>query len=113
MRRYAVSSLRQLGYQISDFGDGAQALDALREAVHRAAPFALLLTDVVLAGGISGKEVATEAAAIDPAMKVLFMSGYAGNAIVHHGRLDPGVSLPSKPFRTADLARKVRETLDS
>lgn len=113
VRRYAVSSLRQLGYQVSDFGDGAQALDALREAVNGAAPFALLLTDVVLAGGISGKEVATEAAAIDPAMKVLFMSGYAENAIVHHGRLDPGVSLLSKPFRTADLARKVRETLDS
>lgn len=113
VRRYAVSSLRQLGYTVDDFGDGAQALDALREAVGRARPFALLLTDVVLAGGISGKEVATEAAAIDPDMKVLFMSGYAENAIVHHGRLDPGVNLLSKPFRTADLARKVRETLDS
>ena len=72
----------------------------------------MLLTDVVLAGGISGKEVASEAARIDPDMKLLFMSGYAENAIVHHGRLDPGVNLLSKPFRTADLARKVREMLD-
>ncbi len=113
VRRYAVSSLRQLGYQVSDFGDGAQALGALRDAVDKACPFALLLSDVVLAGGISGKEVATAAAAIDPDMKLLFMSGYAENAIVHHGRLDPGVNLLSKPFRTADLARKVREILDS
>lgn len=113
VRRYAVSSLRQLGYQVSDFGDGAQALEALRDAVDKACPFALLLTDVVLAGGISGKEVATDAAAIDPDMKLLFMSGYAENAIVHHGRLDPGVNLLSKPFRTADLARKVREILDN
>lgn len=112
VRRYVVASLRQLGYQVSDFGDGAQALDALREAVNRTTPFALLLTDVVLAGGISGKEVATEAAKIDPQMKLLFMSGYAENAIVHHGRLDPGVNLLSKPFRTADLARRVREMLD-
>lgn len=113
VRRYAVSSLRQLGYEVSDFGDGGQALDALREAVSQSRPFALLLTDVVLAGGISGKEVATEAASIDPQMKLLFMSGYAENAIVHHGRLDPGVNLLSKPFRTADLARKVREMLDA
>ncbi|MEX0740388.1 MAG: ATP-binding protein [Pseudohongiella sp.] len=113
VRRYAVTSLRQLGYQVSDFGDGAQALDALREAANTGAGFALLLTDVVLAGGISGKEVATEAARIDPGMKILYMSGYAENAIVHHGRLDPGVNLLSKPFRTSDLARKVREMLDS
>lgn len=113
VRRYAVSSLRRLGYQVSDFGEGGQALDALREALRHARPFALLLTDVVLAGGISGKEVATEAARIDPQMKLLFMSGYAENAIVHHGRLDPGVNLLSKPFRTADLARKVREILDA
>jgi CheY-like chemotaxis protein len=112
VRRYAVASLRKLGYQVTDFSDGGQALDALREAVSQASPFALLLTDVVLAGGISGKEVASEAARIDPDMKLLFMSGYAENAIVHHGRLDPGVNLLSKPFRTADLARKVREMLD-
>jgi len=113
VRRYAVASLRRLGYQVSDFGDGEQALDALREALRQSRPFALLLTDVVLAGGISGKEVATEAARIDPQMKLLFMSGYAENAIVHHGRLDPGVNLLSKPFRTADLARKVRDILDA
>ena len=113
VRRYAVSSLRQLGYQVSDFGDGGQALDALREALDQSRPFALLLTDVVLADGISGKEVASEASVMDPQMKLLFMSGYAENAIVHHGRLDPGVNLLSKPFRTADLARKVREMLDT
>lgn len=113
VRRYVVSSLRQSGYQVSDFGDGGQALDALREAVTQSRPFALLLTDVVLAGGISGKEVATEAARIDPQMKLLFMSGYAENAIVHHGRLDPGVNLLSKPFRSSELAQKVRAILDA
>ncbi|OFE12411.1 hypothetical protein PHACT_04055 [Pseudohongiella acticola] len=113
VRRFAVSGLQKLGYEVSDFADGAQALEALRLAEDRSQPYALLLTDVVLAGGLSGREVAAGAVEIDPQLKVLFMSGYAENAIVHHGRLDPGVNLLSKPFRTADLAQKIREILDS
>lgn len=109
MRRYAVDSLRRLGYSVTECGDGAQALAELSKGVR----YHMLLTDVVLAGGISGKQVAAEAAVSDPQMKILFMSGYAENAIVHHGRLDKGVNLLSKPFRTAELARRVRDLLDA
>jgi hypothetical protein len=53
-----------------------------------------------------------EAAQLRPGLKVLFMSGYTENAIVHHGRLDRGVHLLSKPFRIDELGRKLREVLD-
>src|SRR5690606_27967852 len=89
--------------------DGPSALALLdREGVR----FDLLLTDVVLPAGMSGRRVAEEVVARLPGIRVLYMSGYTENAIVHHGRLDPGVHLLGKPFRLADLGRKVREVLD-
>jgi DNA-binding NtrC family response regulator len=72
----------------------------------------LLFTDVVLPGGMSGAVLAKEAAKLRPGMKTLFTTGYARNAIVHHGRLDPGVDLITKPFNHADLAVRVRDILD-
>ncbi len=71
----------------------------------------LLFTDVVLPG-MSGRELANRALALRPELPVLFTTGYTRNAIIHHGRLDPGVQLLSKPFAQHDLARKVREMLD-
>ena len=62
---------------------------------------------------MSGKAVAEAAAKRLPGLRILYMSGYTANAIVHHGRLDEGVMLLSKPFRRADLAQKVREAIDS
>jgi FixJ family two-component response regulator len=56
--------------------------------------------------------VAEEARKLNPDIKVLYMSGYTENAIVHHGRLDPGVQFIQKPFRKQDLALKVRQALD-
>jgi CheY-like chemotaxis protein len=109
VRRYAVDSLSRLGYQVTECVDGEQALVTLEEGAH----YHMLLTDVVLAGGVSGKQVAAAAMESDPQMKILFMSGYAENAIVHHGRLDRGVNLISKPFRAAELARRVRGLLDA
>ena len=109
VRRFASSSLNALGYRVTECSNGAEALDLVRSGGH----FDLLFTDVVLTGGISGKQVATEATALRPDLKVLYMSGYTENAIVHHGRLDSGVSLLSKPFRLQALATKVREVLDS
>jgi hypothetical protein len=67
---------------------------------------------VVLAGGINGRALADEALRRRPGLKVLFTTGYTSNAIVHHGRLDPGVHLIGKPFTYADLAAKVRGVLD-
>ncbi|MGB4247890.1 MAG: ATP-binding protein, partial [Pseudohongiellaceae bacterium] len=108
VRRHTVESLRRLGYTVTDCEDGPEAMAHLDNGE----VFDMLLTDVVLAGGMSGKQVAVEALTRAPTLKLLYMSGYTENAIVHHGRLDRGVALLSKPFRLADLARKVREVLD-
>lgn len=108
VRLVAVASLEKLGYRATVCSNGQEALEQLRAGPH----FDLLLTDVVLAGGVSGKEVAAAAAQLRPGLKVLFMSGYTENAIVHHGRLDRGVHLLSKPFRIDELGRKLREVLD-
>ena len=102
VRRHTVESLRRLGYTVTDCADGPEAMAHLDNGE---------VFDM-LAGGMSGKQVAVEALAKAPTLKLLYMSGYTENAIVHHGRLDRGVTLLSKPFRLADLARKVREVLD-
>jgi CheY-like chemotaxis protein len=73
---------------------------------------ALLFTDIGLPGGMNGRQLADEARRRRPGLKVLFTSGYARNAIVHHGRLDPGVELISKPFTYAALGTRVRRMLD-
>jgi len=65
-----------------------------------------------LPGGVNGRQLADEARRRWPSLKVLFTTGYARNAIVHHGRLDPGVELIPKPFTQTDIADKVRHVLD-
>jgi CheY-like chemotaxis protein len=72
----------------------------------------LLFTDVGLPGGMDGRQLAETALRRRPGLKVLFTTGYARNAIVHHGRLDPGVELLSKPFTFAMLATRIRRRLD-
>ena len=108
VRRHTVDSLKMLGYEVAEFGSGAAAVAAL-DAGEKVD---LLLTDVVLPGNMSGKEVAIETKKRRPEVRVLYMSGYTENSIIHNGRLDRDVHLLSKPFRLADLARKVREVLD-
>jgi CheY-like chemotaxis protein len=71
----------------------------------------LLFTDVVLPGGMTGRQLAEEARALRPDLQVLFTSGYTQNSIVHQGKLDFGVHLLSKPYRREDLRRKIREVL--
>ena len=73
---------------------------------------ALLFTDVVMPGPISGRKLAERAVEINPAIKILFTSGYTENSIVHHSRLDTGVEFLSKPFDRERLAVKVRRVLD-
>ena len=72
----------------------------------------LLFTDVVSAGWNDRALLAEEATKLQPGIKALFTTGYARNAIVHQGRLDPGVDLITKPFSYADLAGRVRDILD-
>jgi CheY-like chemotaxis protein len=107
VRDFVVQQLRQLGYRTRLAGNGREALAALDDG----AGIDLLLTDVILPGALTGKQVADTAQRRRPDLKVLFMSGYTENAIVHHGRLDPGVLLLSKPFRASDLAQMVRRAI--
>ncbi len=109
VRAYVVKQLRALGYTVIGVRNGAAALDHLR-----AAPaIDLLFTDVVLPGGLGGRELATQAQALRPGLPVLFTSGYTENAIVHHGRLDPGVFLLNKPYRRQELAEKIEIVLQA
>jgi two-component SAPR family response regulator len=73
----------------------------------------LLFTDVVLPGAATGAQIATQAQTLRAGLKVPFTTGYARNAIVHHGRLDADVQLITKPFTYAELAIKVRDVLDT
>jgi CheY-like chemotaxis protein len=107
VRRYTRDLLVSLGYEVKVADSGPEALRVLETEE----PFELLLTDVVMPGGMSGRDVAQAAASMRPGMAILFMSGYTEDAIVHHGRLDPGVRLLSKPFRRRDLAQKVSDAL--
>jgi CheY-like chemotaxis protein len=104
----AQAILQQSGYEVLAATDGEAALRLLA-AYER--PIHLLLTDVVMPF-MSGKELATRVLALRPKMKVLYMSGYTDEAIVHHGVLEPGVALLEKPFTPAALAQKVRAILD-
>lgn len=99
--------LRSLGYQVTAVGSGPEALRAL--AAHD--DIELLLTDIVMPGGMNGRELADRSRETYPSMKVLFTSGYTENAIIHHGRLDPGVELLSKPYTRLELATKVQRVL--
>jgi PAS domain S-box-containing protein len=109
VRSFALELVRELGYQALEAEDGPGALRQL--ARHGAVT--LLFTDVGLPGGMNGRQLADEARRRKPRLKVLFTSGYARNAIIHHGRLDPGVQLITKPFTYSGLAVKIRQVLDS
>ena len=106
VRSYVTESLRELGYVVNEAARGSDALDLLRGG---AAPD-LLVTDVVMPG-MTGRQVADAALAIHPGLPILFMTGYARNAIAHGGRLDAGVLVLVKPFTLTALAVKVREAL--
>ena len=108
LRLYTVESLNELGYRVLAAPDGAAAL-TLIDGGH---DVDLLFTDIVMPGGMNGRQLADEAVRRHPGLKVLFTTGYTRNAIVHHGRLDPGAQLIGKPFTFSDLGRKVRALLD-
>jgi PAS domain S-box-containing protein len=102
-----AAMLRELGYTVTSAPDGAGAL----KLIDADPAIALLFTDVGLPGGMNGRQLAEAAQRRRPALKVLYTTAYARNAIVHHGRLDPGVELLVKPFTYADLAAKIRAVL--
>ena len=106
VRHHVIRQLQDFGYDIVAVSSAHGALEILKNK-----QFDLLFTDVVMPG-MNGPQLAVEAHKLYPDMKLLFTSGYTENAIVHHGRLDPGVKLLSKPYRRQDLANKIREALD-
>ncbi|HVI28164.1 PAS domain-containing protein [Hansschlegelia sp.] len=110
VRAYSVGVLRELGYHVLEAHDGPSALRLLERQDGGAVD--MLFTDVVLPGGMTGAVLAQRARALRPDLRVLFTSGYARDAIVHHGRLDPGVELITKPFTFTNLAARVRAVLD-
>jgi CheY-like chemotaxis protein len=109
LRGYATGILQELGYHVLSASHGAGALETLGRGEH----VDLLLTDVVMPGGLNGRQLADKAVAKRPGLRVLYMTGYTRNAIVHHGRLDPGINVISKPFSFEELAARVRARLDS
>jgi signal transduction histidine kinase/ActR/RegA family two-component response regulator len=108
VRQHVEKLLHSLGYQTISAANGKEALAVLASKPG----IDLLFTDVVMPGGINGRELAEQAVAIKPDLPVLFTSGYAEDAIVHQGRLDQGVHLLAKPYRRMDLANKLREVLN-
>jgi len=108
-RTFVAEMLRDLGYRVLTAADAASALDVLE----REPEVDLLFTDVGLPNGVNGRQLADQAQRRRPRLKVLFTTGYARNAIVHHNRLDPGVELIVKPFTQSDLAAKIRQVLAS
>jgi signal transduction histidine kinase/DNA-binding response OmpR family regulator len=107
VQRTVVEMLGSLGYRVLKADNASAALVILQSGI----PIDLLFTDVVMPGPLRSPELARQAKALLPGLAVLFTSGYTQNAIVHGGRLDPGVELLSKPYGRDQLARKVRHLL--
>ncbi|ONF95322.1 PAS domain S-box protein [Sphingomonas jeddahensis] len=109
VRAYTVECLRELGYRVLEAHDGPSALRLLERQED---PVDLLFTDVVMPG-MSGRELVDTVRDRHGNVRVLYTSGYTRNAIVHGGRLDPGVEMIAKPFTYAALAQKIRDVLDA
>jgi PAS domain S-box-containing protein len=107
VRTLVVEVLEELGYLAIEAGDGPTALRLL-QSVSRVD---LLITDLTLPGGIDGREVAEQARTLKPGIRVLFITGYAENAVIGNGQLQPGIQLLHKPFSMQVLASRVKNTL--
>ncbi len=102
--------LERAGYTVVAASNGREALELARRRDPEESPFDLLLTDVVMPE-MSGPELANELGAVHPGLRILYMSGYNDEAIVHHGVLEAGTALIEKPFTPEGLLRRIREAL--
>ena len=109
MRALAVRILRERGYTVIEASNGREAL---RTAQEYAGKIHLVLTDVVMPE-MNGKVLVSQIEAARPGIRAVFISGYAENAIVHHGILESNIAFLQKPFAGNALASKVREVIDS
>jgi signal transduction histidine kinase/ActR/RegA family two-component response regulator len=108
LRWYLTEALRDLGYQTIGAPDANAALAILER---RSTKIDLMLTDVIMPG-MNGRELSRRARELRPGLKVLFMSGYSRNAVVHHGRVDLDVQLIQKPVSLRDLTARIRDMMD-
>jgi two-component system cell cycle sensor histidine kinase/response regulator CckA len=109
VRRSLRKTLQRHGYTVVDADDGMVGLQRAEEHV---GPLHLLLTDVVMPGR-SGRDLARRVEQVRPGIRVLYMSGYTDEAVVHHGVLERGINFIQKPFSPDALLHKVREVLDT
>jgi CheY-like chemotaxis protein len=107
VRTYASEALKELGYTVVTAGGGSEALRRLQDGLRPD----LLLTDIVMPE-LNGRQLADSALKILPSLKVLYMTGYTRNAVVHNGMLDPGTNFIQKPFTIDQLGAKVRTVID-
>jgi CheY-like chemotaxis protein len=108
IRMLASEVLTDLGYFVIEAGDGAEAM----KIVTSPARIDLLITDVGLPGGMNGRQVAEAVRVERPGLKVLFITGYAENAVLSHGHLDVGMHVLTKPFALQSLADRVKTLID-
>jgi len=109
VRHLARQVLTGQGYKVLESANGQEALQVVSRYTD---PIHLLLTDVVMPG-LNGKALAEQLARTRPNLKIIYISGYIDEAIAHHGVLEPGIILLQKPFSPTELARKVRDVLDT
>ncbi len=108
VRLLLVDLLQDAGYRVLEAGDGVAGLKILQSDIR----IDLLITDVGLPGGMNGRQVADAARVIRTTLKVLFITGYAENAIIGNGHLEPGMQVITKPFSMEAIATKVRDMID-
>ena len=108
VRMLVVEVLEDLGYAAIEAADGASGLKVLQSDVR----IDLLVTDVGLPGGMNGRQMADAARVSRPGLKVLFITGYAENAVLSHGHLDPGMQVLTKPFALEALATRIRGLIE-
>lgn len=108
VRMLVVEVLEELGYSAIEAGDGAAGLRILQSDVR----IDLLVTDVGLPGGMNGRQMADAARVSRPELEILFITGYAENAVVGNGQLDPGMHVMTKPFAMEALGNRIRELIE-
>jgi len=108
VRMLVVDAVEDLGFSTIEAGDGPQALKVLRSDAF----VDLLITDVGLPNGMNGRQVADAARELRVNLKVLFVTGYAENAVLSHGHLDPGMQVVTKPFDMTVLSNRIQGMFD-
>lgn len=109
VRRYATEQLSDHGYTVTAVGSGPETLETLKSL----GKIDLLFTDVILPGGMTGRQLAVKVVALRPDTPVLYASGYMESVLMHDGRLDPDVSLLAKPYTSRQLLERIHQLLSA